>query len=57
MMKRQLNLYEKVMGYTIGWSEVAVDYIKDNYEEIGVCSAFPVTLIVGLLVCALVMNL
>lgn len=52
----KLSVYEKIMGYSIGWGEVAVDYAKKRYEDIVVCVAFPVTLFVSLLVCAVVMN-
>lgn len=54
---KKLTLYEKVIGYSIGWSEVVIDYMKKNYEEVAVCASFPVTLFVGLLMCAVVMNL
>lgn len=53
----KLTMYEKSVGYSIGWGEVVAGYIKRNYEEIAVCSAFPVTLVLSLLACAVVMSL
>lgn len=52
----KLTMYEKTVGYLIGWSEVMIDYVKNSYEEFAVCAAFPVTLVACLLACAVVMN-